>query len=64
MTLIQLLFVEVILGVCLWLFNAYVTAIDGRFKQIINVVVVIVGVLIAVTFFFPGIMGGLNYRPR
>lgn len=43
--LINILIVLLIVGVCLWLFNTFVTFIDARIKQIINVVV-IVGVII------------------
>lgn len=41
MTLISLVITLVVVGVLLWLFNTYVTMIDARIKQIINVVVII-----------------------
>jgi hypothetical protein len=45
MGLINLVFTLVIIGVLLWLFNTYVTMIDGRIKQIINIVVIIAVVI-------------------
>jgi len=45
MDLIHLVIVLIVVGVLLWLFNTYVTMIDGRIKQIINAVVIIAVVL-------------------
>lgn len=44
MTLLHLVFVLIVVGVLLWLVNTYVP-MDGKIKQILNAVVVIVVVL-------------------
>jgi hypothetical protein len=44
MPLIHLLFVLVVVGVLLWLVNAYIP-MDAKIKKILNIVVVIVVVL-------------------
>lgn len=61
MTLISLIVVLVVIGVILWLVNAYIP-MDGKIKQILNVVVVIFVVLWLLQAF--GLLGGgiLNMR--
>jgi len=49
--LISLVVVLVVVGVLLWLFNTYVTMIDGRIKQIINIVVIVAVVLWLLSLF-------------
>lgn len=46
MTIWQLLITLFLMGVGLYLFNTYWTAIDPTFKKLINVVVVVIAVLI------------------
>ena len=55
MSLIAFIVILIVLGVLLWAFNQYVTAIDPVVKQIINVVAIVAIVLwvLAVT----GIVG-------
>lgn len=45
MSLIALVLILVAIGVLMWLFNTKFTAIDGTYKQIINIVVLVVVVL-------------------
>ncbi len=45
MSLITLLVALAVVGILLWAFNTYVTFIDARFKQIINVIVIVVVIL-------------------
>jgi len=41
MSLITVLLAIIIIGVLLYLFNTYVTAIDAKFKQLVNVVAIV-----------------------
>jgi hypothetical protein len=62
MSLIGVVITLVIVGVLLWLLNTYVP-MDGKIKQIINVVVVIVVVIWLLQAF--GVLGSLqNIRIR
>jgi len=62
MSLIGLVVTLVVVGVLLWLLNNYVP-MDGKIKQIINVVVVIVVVIWVLQAF--GLLGSLqNIRIR
>jgi hypothetical protein len=62
MSLIGLVMTLVVVGVLLWLLNNYVP-MDGKIKQIINVVVVIVVVIWVLQAF--GVLGSLqNIRIR
>ena len=62
MSLIGLVVTLVVVGVLLWLLNNYVP-MDGKIKQIINVVVVIVVVVWVLQAF--GVLGSLqNIRIR
>lgn len=45
MSLIGLVVTLIVIGVLLYLFNTYITMIDGNIKQIINAVVIIAIVL-------------------
>lgn len=54
MSLISLVITLVVVGVILWLINAYIP-MDGKIKQILNIVVVIVVVLWLLSAF--GILG-------
>lgn len=58
MTIIGLVFVLVLLGVGLWLFNNYVTAIDARIKTLINIVVIVIAFLFVLHAF--GLLGALR----
>ena len=51
MSLISLVIVLIIVGVLLWLVNTYIP-MDGKIKNILNIVVVIVVVLWLLTLFF------------
>ena len=57
MPLVTLVVYLVIVGVLLWLINNYIP-MDGKIKQIINVVVVVVVVVWLLRVF--GVMGSLN----
>jgi hypothetical protein len=57
MSLINLIVILVVVGVLLWLVNNYIP-MDGKIKQILNVVVVIVVVLWLLQVF--GILGSLG----
>jgi type IV secretory pathway TrbD component len=57
MPLIQLVVALVILGVGLWLINNYIP-MDGKIKQILNVVVVIVVILWLLSAF--GLLGSMR----
>ncbi len=52
MSLVSLIVVLVVLGVCLWLINTYIP-MDDKIKMLLNVVVVIVIVLWLLTRFLP-----------
>lgn len=54
--MISLVITLIVVGVLLYLFNTYVTMIDGRIKTIINIVVIICVVLFLLHAF--GILGG------
>lgn len=54
MSLISLIVTLVVVGVLLWLINAYIP-MDGKIKQILNIVVVIVVVLWLLSAF--GLLG-------
>jgi hypothetical protein len=51
MPLLTVVLVLICVGVLLWLFNTYVTMIDGKIKQIINVVVIVAVVLWLLSLF-------------
>ena len=57
MPLVTLVVYLVIVGVLLWLVNSYIP-MDGKIKQILNVVVVVVVVVWLLQVF--GVMGPLN----
>lgn len=57
MPLIHVLFVLVVVGVLLWLVNAYIP-MDAKIKKILNVVVVIAVVIWLLSVF--GILGSLS----
>lgn len=57
MPLIQLVIALVVVGVLLWLINTYIP-MDGKIKQILNIVVVIAVVLWLLQVF--GILSGLG----
>jgi hypothetical protein len=57
MPLIHLLFVLVVVGVLLWLVNAYLP-VDAKIKKILNIVVVIAVALWLLSVF--GILGSLS----
>ena len=61
MSLLHLVITLIVVGVLLWLFNTYVTMIDAKIKQIINVVV-IVAVVIWLLYAF-GVMGHMHDVP-
>ncbi len=62
MSLIALVMTLVVVGILLWLLNNYVP-MDGKIKQIVNVVVVIVVVIWVLQAF--GVLGSLqNIRIR
>ena len=54
MSLISLVVTLIVVGVLLWLINAYIP-MDGKIKQILNIVVVIVVVLWLLSAF--GVLG-------
>ena len=54
MSLISLLVTLIVVGVLLWLVNAYIP-MDGKIKQILNIVVVVVVVLWLLSAF--GVLG-------
>jgi hypothetical protein len=54
MSLISILIVLVIIGVALWLVNAYIP-MDGKIKKILNIVVVIIVILWLLSVF--GVFG-------
>lgn len=58
MSIAYLLVVLTLLGVGLWAFNNYVTAIDGKAKQIINFVVIVIMIIICLQAF--GVINILN----
>jgi hypothetical protein len=51
MPLVNVVLVLIVVGVLLWLVNAYIP-MDGKIKQILNVVVVIAVVLWILSLFF------------
>jgi hypothetical protein len=57
MPIVQVIVVLVVVGVLLWLVNAYIP-MDGKIKRILNVVVVIAVVLWLLQAF--GLLGALN----
>lgn len=57
MSLISLVVVLIVVGVLLWLVNAYIP-MDGKIKSILNVVVVIAVVLWLLQVF--GVLGSLH----
>jgi low temperature requirement protein LtrA len=52
MSLLYLVAVLIIVGIGLWALNTYGTMVDGKIKQIINAVVIIVVLLWLVSIFF------------
>lgn len=52
MGLIELIVLIVVVGVLLWLVNTYIP-MDGKIKQILNIVVVIILVLFLLSLFVP-----------
>jgi hypothetical protein len=60
MPLINLVIVLIVVGVLLWLVNAYIP-MDGKIKKILNIVVLIVVVLwLLQTFGILGSLGGIR----
>ncbi|MCU0835479.1 MAG: hypothetical protein MUC77_13780 [Chromatiaceae bacterium] len=57
MPLINLVIVLIVVGVLLWLVNAYIP-MDGKIKKILNIVVLIAVVLWLLQAF--GVLGSLN----
>ncbi|NDP49515.1 MAG: hypothetical protein GZ085_14230 [Sulfuriferula multivorans] len=57
MPLINLVLVLIVVGVLLWLVNAYIP-MDGKIKQILNIVVVIVVVIWLLQVF--GVIGAMG----
>ena len=57
MSLISLVVVLIVVGVLLWLVNAYIP-MDGKIKKILNIIVLIVVVLWLLQVF--GILGSLG----
>lgn len=55
MSMISLVITLAFIGVLLWAFNKYVTAIDTKIKQLINVVVIICMVVYVLYAF--GVLG-------
>jgi predicted permease len=51
MSLLYVLLAIIVVGVLLYLFNTYVTAIDPKFKQLVNIVA-IVGTIIWLLYVF------------
>jgi hypothetical protein len=51
MSLLSLVVILIAVGILLWAFNTYVTTIDARIKQIINVVVIICAVVFVLSAF-------------
>lgn len=62
MDLIGLIFTLCLIGILLWAVNTYVTFMDGKIKQILNVVVVIAVILWLLNVF--GVMDGLRTPVR
>lgn len=63
MSVIQLVLILCAIGVLLYLFNKYVTAIEPNIKQLINIVILVAAVLIVLAAF--GIFGLLDVQvPR
>ena len=61
MSLIGLILTLIVIGVLLWLINAYIP-MDEKIKKIINIVVVIAVILWVLTIFLGGIGGIGNIR--
>ena len=59
MPLITVIITLVVIGILLWLINTYIP-MDGKIKQILNVVVVICVVIWLLNVF--GVIGGVTYR--
>lgn len=57
MSLINLIVVLIVVGVLLWLVNTYIP-MDGKIKQILNIVVVVVVVIWLLQVF--GVIGSLG----
>lgn len=55
MPIIQLILVLIVIGVVLYLVNAFIP-MDAKIKQILNIVVVIAVILWLLFAFFPGLM--------
>jgi len=51
MSLLYVLLAIIVVGVLLWAFNQYVTAIDPKFKKLVNIVA-IVGTVIWLLYVF------------
>lgn len=63
MTLISLIIVLIIAGVCLWAVNSFIP-MDPKIKQLLNVLVIIVLAIVVIVFLlnFAGINTGTNLR--
>lgn len=60
MTLGQLLVVEIVLGALAWLVNRYGAAVIAEpFRKLIVAILVVVGVLAAIAWLFPGAFAGV-----
>ena len=62
MDLISVVVVLIVVGVLLWLVNAYIP-MDAKIKQILNIVVLVAVVLWLLGLFFPGLWGSLSSAP-
>lgn len=60
MSLLSVVFVLIVVGVLLWLVNAYIP-MDGKIKNILNIVVVIAVVLWLLNIF--GLFAGIHDIP-
>jgi hypothetical protein len=58
MDLLSVVFILIAVGVLMWLFNTYVTMIDGNIKRIINIVVIVACVIWLLRL--AGLLGGVN----
>ncbi len=50
--MLELLLFLLVVGVALYLFNSYITRIDPKIKEIINVIVVVLALVVVCLFFF------------
>lgn len=60
--MLQIVITLIVIGVLLWLVNAYIP-MDATIKKILNVVVVVLVVLWLLSVFVPGLWGSVNSVP-